>query len=94
MQNNNNAVDSGNIASTKNTGAWTCGKQKLRSRSHANSGHVRTEGVPCHHVVALGASFSEYASPNVATVGEAIGRMLSSELVLERLGRGEDGMEE
>lgn len=98
MLNNNIAVDSGNIAITKNTGVWTCkSRQESQRIPPCSTGDGRTDGVPCHHEEDTGlvaSGFSEYASRNDATVGDDIGRMLSSVLVLDRLKRGDEGSEE
>lgn len=52
--------------------------------------------MPCHHEDAglVAGGFSEYASRKDAAVGDDIGRMLSSVLVLDRLRRGDEGSEE
>lgn len=54
-----------------------------------------TDGLPCHHdaVFAAGAFSDEYASPNVATVGDTMGSSESSVLILERLRRGDEGVD-
>lgn len=54
-----------------------------------------TDGVPCHHdAVLVGAFSDEYASPKVATVGDTMGRSVSSVLMLDRLRRGDEGADE
>lgn len=88
-----NAAETGKEMMTSRTGICTCQNGMSTGRSHERDRSTRTEGERCSHERTLGGwGFSGKISLNEERIGEETGRRVSSELVLARLSRGEEGV--